>query len=72
MQIQFCGGARTVTGSQHLLRVNGARILLECGLYQGRRAEANQKNRSFLYDPADIDAVLLPHAQIDHPETFPR
>ena len=71
MQIQFCGGAGTVTGSQHLLRVNGASILLECGLYQGRRAEAYEKNRSFLYDPTDIDAVLLSHAHIDHSGNIP-
>ena len=71
MQIQFCGGARTVTGSQHLIRANGATILLECGLYQGRRSESYEKNRSFLYDPAEIDAVLLSHAHIDHSGNIP-
>lgn len=71
MQLKFCGGARTVTGSQHLLSVNGHRILLECGLFQGRRAEAYEKNQQFAYDPAALDAVLLSHAHIDHSGNLP-
>ena len=71
MKIRFCGGARTVTGSQHLLRVNGSTLLLECGLYQGRRAESYEKNRTFLYNPAEVDAVLLSHAHIDHSGNIP-
>ena len=71
MEIQSCGGARTVTGSQHLVRVNGSNILLECGLYQGRKAEANEKNRSFLFNPAEIDAGLLSHAHIDRSGSIP-
>lgn len=71
MQLQFCGGARTVTGSQHLLSVNGHQVLLECGLYQGRRSEANEKNHHFAYDPATLDAVLLSHAHIDHSGNLP-
>ncbi len=71
MQLKFCGGARTVTGSQHLLSVNGAHILLECGLFQGRRAETYQKNQNFCYDPAGLDAVLLSHAHIDHSGNLP-
>lgn len=71
MQIQFCGGAQTVTGSQHLLTINGQRILLDCGLFQGRRAEADQINRSFRFDPTSIDAVILSHAHIDHAGNLP-
>ena len=71
MHIQFCGGARTVTGSQHLLSVDGAKVLLECGLFQGRRAEAYEKNRQFAFDPATLDAVLLSHAHIDHSGNLP-
>ena len=71
MQLQFCGGARTVTGSQHLLSVNGSKVLLECGLYQGHRAEAQAKNQHFAYDPATLDAVLLSHAHIDHSGNLP-
>ncbi len=71
MQLKFCGGAHTVTGSQHLLSANGNKILLECGLFQGRRAEAYEKNQQFAYDPASLDAVLLSHAHIDHSGNLP-
>ncbi len=71
MKITFHGAARTVTGSQHLLHVNGRRVLLECGLYQGSRAESHQRNRSFPFDPAKIDAVILSHAHIDHSGNLP-
>ena len=62
---QFCGAARTVTGSQHLIEVNGQRILLECGMYQGKRAEAYERNRNFPFDPKSINAMVLSHAHID-------
>src|SRR4030042_5154318 len=71
MQITFHGAARTVTGSQHLLQVNGKRILLECGLYQGKRAEAELRNRNFSFDPSELDAVILSHAHIDHRGNLP-
>jgi metallo-beta-lactamase family protein len=71
MKIQFHGGAQTVTGSQHLVTVNGSRILLECGLYQGHRAEAYQRNLNFEYDPAEVDVMLLSHAHIDHSGNIP-
>jgi len=71
MKIHFHGAAQTVTGSQHLIDVNGSRLLLECGLFQGRRAETYERNRNFPFDPAGIDAVLLSHAHIDHSGNLP-
>lgn len=71
MNIQFFGGARTVTGSQHLVTANGSRILLECGLYQGRRADTYRMNRNFRYEPSSLDAVILSHAHIDHSGNIP-
>ena len=71
IQVQFCGAAHTVTGSQHLITVNGKRILLDCGMYQGRRAEANERNRNFPFDPREIDAMVLSHAHIDHSGNIP-
>src|SRR3970040_144951 len=71
MEITFHGAAQTVTGSQHLLSLNGARILLDCGLYQGTRKESNYRNRHFLFHPAAIDAVVLSHAHTDHAGLLP-
>ncbi|MBN2414393.1 MBL fold metallo-hydrolase [bacterium] len=70
--IQFLGAARTVTGSMHLLTVNGTTILLECGLYQGRRKEAFERNRTLPFDPASIDMMVLSHAHIDHSGNIPQ
>ncbi|HSR20850.1 MAG TPA: MBL fold metallo-hydrolase, partial [Anaerolineales bacterium] len=71
MRLSFHGAAQTVTGSQHLLEINGARLLLECGLYQGRRAESYRRNREFRFDPRALDAVILSHAHIDHSGNLP-
>lgn len=71
MKIQFCGAAGTTTGSQHLIEVNGRRILLECGLYQGRRHEAFERNRQFPFEAASLDCVVLSHAHIDHSGNLP-
>jgi metallo-beta-lactamase family protein len=71
LQIQFIGGARTVTGSQHLLQINNKKILLECGLLQGRRKEAFEINRTFKFSPSEIDALILSHAHIDHSGNIP-
>ena len=71
MKIHFLGAARTVTGSMHLLEVNGSQILLECGLFQGKRNETYERNRKFPFDPSKIDAVLLSHAHIDHSGNLP-
>ena len=71
MKISFMGAARTVTGSQHLIEVNGSRILLDCGLYQGRRAEAYERNRHLPFDPKAVDVMVLSHAHIDHSGNIP-
>ncbi len=71
MKITFHGAAGTTTGSQHLIEVNGQRILLDCGLYQGRRQEAFERNRHFPFDPKSIDVVVLSHAHIDHSGNLP-
>jgi metallo-beta-lactamase family protein len=71
MKIQFLGAARTVTGSMHLLVVNGARILLDCGLYQGKRKESFERNRNLPFDARTIDTLVLSHAHIDHSGNIP-
>jgi len=71
IRLHFYGAAQTVTGSQFLLEVNGRRLLLECGLFQGHRAEAYERNRTFPFDPEQVHAVLLSHAHIDHSGNLP-
>ena len=71
MRINFHGAAHTVTGSQHLLEINGQRLLLDCGLYQGKRQEMYARNLNFVYDPRKVDAVILSHAHIDHCGNLP-
>lgn len=71
LKLSFSGGADEVTGSRHLLETPDARILLDCGLFQGHRREAIEKNRRFEFSPQALDAVLLSHAHIDHSGTLP-
>ena len=71
VSLTFHGAAQEVTGSQHLLEVDGARILLDCGLYQGRRSETYERNLSFAFKPESLAAVLLSHAHIDHSGNLP-
>jgi metallo-beta-lactamase family protein len=71
MYLEFQGAARTVTGSMHLLTVNGNTILLDCGMYHGRREEARVRNSTFPFDPSAITAVVLSHAHIDHSGNLP-
>ena len=71
MRITFNGAARTVTGSQHLLEINGKTIMLDCGLFQGKRKEAFERNRSESCQGKDIDCLVLSHAHIDHSGRIP-
>jgi len=71
IQIEFHGAARETTGSMHIVEVNGRRVLLECGLFQGRRKEAAERNRHLPFDPEDVDALILSHAHIDHSGNIP-
>ncbi|MDG4474731.1 MBL fold metallo-hydrolase RNA specificity domain-containing protein [Thiovibrio frasassiensis] len=71
MKLTFHGAAKTVTGSQHLLEVNGKRILLDCGLFQGKRKEAFELNRSGFCAGKDLDCLILSHAHIDHSGNIP-
>ena len=71
MQVHFLGATRTTTGSMYLLSVNDQQILLECGLFQGRREETIERNRSFSFDPSKLSAVVLSHAHIDHCGNLP-
>jgi metallo-beta-lactamase family protein len=66
MRIQFCGANRTVTGSSHLLDMNGKRILLDMGVYQGQRDEARRINEHLPFDPQSLDAIILSHGHLDH------
>ncbi|MDX2471868.1 MAG: MBL fold metallo-hydrolase [SAR324 cluster bacterium] len=71
MKIQFMGGAQTVTGSMHLIHVNGFQILLECGMFQGPREMSREINQNFEFDPADVDILVLSHAHLDHSGNIP-
>jgi len=71
MKITFCGAAQTVTGSCHLVEVDGLRLLLDCGLFQGGRQREDRNREPFPFDPQSIDAVLLSHAHLDHTGRLP-
>jgi metallo-beta-lactamase family protein len=71
MKIHYFGAARTTTGSMYLLEVNGKKLLLECGLFQGHREESINRNCCFPFDPKTIDAVVLSHAHMDHAGNLP-
>ena len=66
MDIHFLGGATTVTGSQYLLTTERARVLIDCGMFQGSPNESIRNRIPFAFDPAELDAVLLTHAHLDH------
>ncbi|HQE97236.1 MAG TPA: MBL fold metallo-hydrolase [Methanothrix sp.] len=71
MILQFWGAAQTVTGSMHLVEANGHRLLLDCGMAQGRRQEANRLNSELPFNAEKIDAVVLSHAHLDHSGKLP-
>ncbi len=72
MTIQFLGAANEVTGSKHLITTrSGKRILLDCGMYQGKGMETDAANRDLGFDPKTIDSVVLSHAHIDHSGLLP-
>jgi metallo-beta-lactamase family protein len=71
LAVTFHGAARTTTGSMHLVEANGLRILLDCGLFQGHRKEAFERNRNIPFDASAIDAAILSHAHIDHSGNLP-
>jgi metallo-beta-lactamase family protein len=71
MHIEFSGAAREVTGSCHILRVGKRTVLLDCGLFQGRRSESREKNRTLPVPVDEIDAIVLSHAHIDHAGRLP-
>jgi len=71
MQIHFFGATRTTTGSMYLFEINGKKLLLECGLFQGHREEETARNCCFPFDPKQIDAAVLSHAHMDHAGNFP-
>jgi len=71
LRLTFHGAASEVTGSMHLLDLGTKRVLLDCGLFQGRREEARRKNQEFPLECEDVDAVILSHAHIDHSGRLP-
>ena len=71
MQLNFWGAARTVTGSMHEVGIDGRRYLLDCGLYQGKRSVAFERNRNLPFPGDSVDGVVLSHAHIDHSGNLP-
>ena len=71
INISFYGAAGNVTGSRHLIDAGNHKILLDCGLFQGRRKETYEQNLNFPFDPASIGSLILSHAHIDHVGNVP-
>lgn len=73
MKVKFCGAAQEVTGSAHLITLSdGYKILLDCGLYQGNSKDMKDFNENWLFNPAEIDCMVLSHAHIDHSGRIPK
>ena len=71
MKITFFGAAQSVTGSKHVVETNDFKVLLDCGLHQGRRREAYDLNKTLPFDPTSLNSVILSHAHADHCGTLP-
>jgi len=72
MKIQFFNAVRNVTGSMHLLEIDGEKILLDCGMFQGKRQESYERNRHLPFEPESVDVMVLSHAHIDHSGNIPQ
>ena len=73
MRVKFCGAARTVTGSSHLITApDGTKILLDCGLYQGNDPDFDDFNQEWSFNPEEIDVMVLSHSHIDHAGRIPK
>lgn len=71
VKVKFCGGVRTVTGSTHLIETSKSKVLIDCGLFQGKRADYYRINSEFAFKPSEIDALIVSHAHIDHCGNIP-
>lgn len=71
MQMQSFGAACTVTGSMHLLTIGNKRVLIDCGMFQGGDDLERRNYETFPFDPAELDAVILTHAHLDHVGRLP-
>ena len=72
MELTFLGATKTVTGSNFLLEAAGKKILIDCGLYQGKAVDELENYEDFAYNPREIDFLLLTHAHIDHSGRIPK
>ena len=70
-KVRFLGGARTVTGSMHMIVSGPSKLVIDCGLFQGRREESFEKNAHFPFDPHEVGSCILSHAHIDHSGNIP-
>ena len=72
MELTFLGATKTVTGSNFLLEAAGKKILIDCGLYQGKAVDELENYEDFAFNPSEIDCLLLTHAHIDHSGRIPK